>query len=586
MYDVEKKMLPIGIENFEEICTDEFYYVDKTMMIRDLLRRRGKVNLFTRPRRFGKSLNMSMLKYFFEIGRDRTIFDGLEITKETVLCEKNMGRFPVISVSLKSVDGAEYATARANLCAMVGNEAMRFYDLLSDSEKLSNQEKEAYRQLTTIDATGQSIYAMSDGVLMGGLKTLSMLLEKHYGKKAVILIDEYDVPLAKANEQGYYDQMIILIRSMFEQALKTNESLHFAVLTGCLRVSKESIFTGLNNLIVFSIADKDCGSYFGFTDDEVKGMLDYYELSDKYRTIKEWYNGYCFGDTDVYCPWDVINYVHKLLVDRTLMPQDYWINTSSNDVIRKLLEKASNETRNEIECLIAGEAVIKEVKEELTYRELYDTIENVWGVLFAAGYLTQRGEAEGKMRRLVIPNREILDIFVTQVRSWMQDKARENEARLHSFCEAFKNADEETVQATFEEYLSETVSIRDTAVRNELKENFYHGFLLGLLRFEKEWLVISNRESGKGYADIVIEIFREKLGIVIEMKYAENGNLDIACKEAMQQIEEREYVKQPYLDGMKRVIKCGMACHVKDCKVIFEECGGKEQILEKEKPLY
>lgn len=585
MYDVEKKMLPIGIENFEEICTDEFYYVDKTMMIRDLLRRRGKVNLFTRPRRFGKSLNMSMLKYFFEIGRDRTIFDGLEIAKETALCEKNMGRFPVISVSLKSVDGAEYATARANLCATIGNEAMRFYDLLSDSEKLSEREKEAYRQLTTIDATGQSIYAMSDGVLMGGLKTLSMLLEKHYGKKAIILIDEYDVPLAKANEQGYYDQMIVLIRSMFEQALKTNESLHFAVLTGCLRVSKESIFTGLNNLKVFSIADKDCGAYFGFTDDEVKGMLDYYELSDKYRIIKEWYNGYCFGNTDVYCPWDVISYVDKLLVDRTLMPQDYWINTSSNDVIRKLLEKASNETRNEIECLIAGEAVIKEVKEELTYRELYDTIENVWGVLFATGYLTQRGEADGKMRRLVIPNREILDIFVTQVRSWMQDKARENEARLHSFCAAFKNANAEAVQATFEEYLNETVSIRDTAVRNELKENFYHGFLLGLLRFEKEWLVISNRESGKGYADIVIEIFREKLGIVIEMKYAENGNLDTACKEAMQQIEDREYVKQPYLDGMKRVIKCGIACHAKACKVVFEECAGKEQILEKVKSI-
>lgn len=586
MYDVEKKMLPIGIENFEEICTDEFYYVDKTMMIRDLLRRRGKVNLFTRPRRFGKSLNMSMLKYFFEIGRDRTIFDGLEIAKETALCEKNMGRFPVISVSLKSVDGAEYATARANLCATIGNEAMRFYDLLSDSGKLSDREKEAYRQLTTIDATGQSIYAMSDGVLMGGLKTLSMLLEKHYGKKAVILIDEYDVPLAKANEQGYYDQMIILIRSMFEQALKTNESLHFAVLTGCLRVSRESIFTGLNNLKVFSIADKDCGAYFGFTDDEVKGMLDYYGLSDKYRMIKEWYNGYCFGNTDVYCPWDVISYVDKLLVDWTLMPQDYWINTSSNDVIRKLLEKASNETRNEIECLIAGEAVIKEVKEELTYRELYDTIENVWGVLFATGYLTQRGAAEGKMRRLVIPNREILDIFVTQVRSWMQDKARENEARLHTFCGAFKNADAETVQTTFEEYLNETVSIRDTAVRNELKENFYHGFLLGLLRFEEEWLVISNRESGKGYADIVIEIFREKLGIVIEMKYAENGNLDTACKEAMQQIEDREYVKQPYLDGMKQVIKCSIACHVKDCKVVFEEYGGKEKIPEKIKPIY
>lgn len=430
MYDVKKKMLPIGVESFEEIRKEDFYYVDKTAMIRELLCRRGKVNLFTRPRRFGKSLNMSMLKSFFQVNGDKTVFDDLDISREKELCERYMGKFPVISISLKSANGADYETACALLSSIIGNEAMRFYEL-SDSNKITDEEKKAYRQLITVDTTGQSVFAMSDAVLMGSLKTLSVLLEKHFGSKAVILIDEYDVPLAKAYERGYYDRMIILIRNMLEQALKTNDSLQFAVLTGCLRVAKESIFTGLNNLSVFSITDLEFSFSFGFTDDEVKEMLDHYELSDKYELIKEWYDGYHFGNTDIYCPWDVINYIHKLLANHTLPPQDFWSNTSGNDVVKKFLEKAPAHTRNEIERLIAGESVIKVINEELTYKALYDNIENLWSVLYITGYLTQQGEADGDMRRLVIPNREIHNIFMTQIRVWMQDKARENGERLN-----------------------------------------------------------------------------------------------------------------------------------------------------------
>lgn len=570
MYDVKKKMLPIGVESFEEIRKEDFYYVDKTAMIRELLCRRGKVNLFTRPRRFGKSLNMSMLKSFFQVNGDKTVFDDLDISREKELCERYMGKFPVISISLKSADGADYETACALLSSIIGNEAMRFYEL-SDSNKITDEEKKAYRQLITVDTTGQSVFAMSDAVLMGSLKTLSVLLEKHFGSKAVILIDEYDVPLAKAYERGYYDRMIILIRNMLEQALKTNDSLQFAVLTGCLRVAKESIFTGLNNLSVFSITDLEFSFSFGFTDDEVKEMLDHYELSDKYELIKEWYDGYHFGNTDIYCPWDVINYIHKLLANRTLPPQDFWSNTSGNDVVKKFLEKAPAHTRNEIERLIAGESVIKVINEELTYKALYDNIENLWSVLYITGYLTQQGEADGDMRRLVIPNREIHNIFMTQIRVWMQDKARENGERLDTFCEAFRRADGEMVRRIFTEYLNETVSIRDTAVRKDLKENFYHGFLLGLLRFKEDWRVISNRESGQGYADVVIEMFSERTGIVIEVKYAENGNLDKGCEEAIQQIRREGYVEQPRLDGMERIIMCGIACHVKDCRAVFEE---------------
>ena len=566
-----KKRLPIGMESFQEIRTEGCYYVDKTGLIRDLLYKCGKVNLFTRPRRFGKSLNMSMLKTFFEIGCDPALFDGLEIAEEQELCERYMGQFPVVSVSLKGVNGGDYATARALMCATIGEEALRLYDVLSNSEKLNAIEKKQYEQLIEMDTSGRESFVMSDAVLMGSLKTLCTLLYKHYGKKVIVLIDEYDVPLAKANEQGYYDQMILLIRNLFEQVLKTNDSLYFAVLTGCLRVSKESIFTGLNNLKVMSITDPECDAYFGFTDTEVKEMLAYYKLEEKYSSIKEWYDGYRFGDADVYCPWDVVVYVDKLCAKESIPPSDYWSNTSSNYILRKLLEQATPDTRDEIERLIAGETVWKEIKEELTYKELYDSIEHVWSVLFTTGYLTQRGEGTGRVRQLAIPNREIHNIFMTQIREWMQVEVRKDDTRLLEFCKAFEQADAEQVEQIFSGYLNDTISIRDTAVRKELKENFYHGFLLGLLRYRRDWKVLSNWESGRGYADIVIELFMQKMGIVIELKYVDDGNLEAGCQAALAQIEQEGYTSQPELDGMKKILKCAMACHVKDCKVMFEK---------------
>ena len=566
-----KKRLPIGMESFQKIRAEGCYYVDKTGLIRDLLYRSGEVNLFTRPRRFGKSLNMSMLKTFFEIGCDPALFEGLEIAEEQELCEQYMGQFPVVSISLKGVNGRDYATARALMCATIREEALRLYDVLSNSEKLNAIEKKQYEQLMEVDTSGRESFVMSDAVLMGSLKTLCTLLYKHYGKKAIVLIDEYDVPLAKANERGYYDQMILLIRNMFEQVLKTNDSLYFAVLTGCLRVSKESIFTGLNNLKVMSITDPECDAYFGFTDTEVKEMLAYYKLEEKYSSIKEWYDGYRFGDADVYCPWDVVVYVDKLCAKESIPPSDYWSNTSSNYILRKLLEQATPDTRDEIERLIAGETVWKEIREELTYKELYDSIEHVWSVLFTTGYLTQRGEGSGKVRQLAIPNREIHNIFMTQIREWMQVEVRKDDTRLLEFCKAFEQADAEQVEQIFSGYLNDTISIRDTAVRKELKENFYHGFLLGLLRYRRDWKVLSNRESGRGYADIVIELFMQKMGIVIALKYVDDGNLEAGCQAALAQIEQEGYTSQPELDGMKKILKCAMACHVKDCKVMFEK---------------
>ena len=565
-----QKRLPIGMESFQKIRTEGCYYVDKTRLIRDLLYRSGEVNLFTRPRRFGKSLNMSMLKTFFEIGCDPALFDGLEIAEEQELCEQYMGQFPVVSVSLKGVNGRDYATARALMCATIREEALRFQFLL-DSSQLTERERKQYEQLVEVDTSGRESFVMSDAVLMGSLKTLCTLLYKHYGKKAIVLIDEYDVPLAKANERGYYDQMILLIRNMFEQVLKTNDSLYFAVLTGCLRVSKESIFTGLNNLKVMSITDPECDAYFGFTDTEVKEMLAYYKLEEKYSSIKEWYDGYRFGDADVYCPWDVVVYVDKLCAKESIPPSDYWSNTSSNYILRKLLEQATPDTRDEIERLIAGETVWKEIREELTYKELYDSIEHVWSVLFTTGYLTKRGEGMGKVRQLAIPNREIHNIFMTQIREWMQVEVRKDDTRLLEFCKAFEQADAEQVEQIFSGYLNDTISIRDTAVRKELKENFYHGFLLGLLRYRRDWKVLSNRESGRGYADIVIELFMQKMGIVIALKYVDDGNLEAGCQAALAQIEQEGYTSQPELDGMKKILKCAMACHVKDCKVMFEK---------------
>jgi len=559
------KKLPIGIEDFEEICTAGFYYVDKTGFIKELLDDWGKVNLFTRPRRFGKSLNMSMLQHFLEIGCRKEVFDGLKIAEETVLCEEYMGKFPVISLSLKEVNGYDYETAKALLCYLIGSEAMRFQFLLEDN-KLTEEEKERYRQLIKVGDTGESAFVMSEDILMGSLKTLSELLEKHYGRKVIILIDEYDVPLAKAFDRGYYDQMVMLIRNLFGMALKTNNSLKFAVLTGCLRIAKESIFTGLNNLKVMSVLSSNCAEYFGFTDEEVRGLLDYYGLSEFYTTVKEWYDGYHFGNVDLYCPWDVICYCDELRGNRKLKPKNYWMNTSSNDVLRHFLEMVRGMSKYEIEQLMEGNTVEKAVRQELTYAELYDSIENIWSVLFTTGYLTCDGEPEGTLVRLKIPNLEVRDIFKEQILEWFQNTARRDGAALEAFCDAFRQGNAPEVERQFNAYLKKTISIRDTFVKGK-KENLYHGILLGLLSYKADWSVSSNRESGEGYSDIMVVIEEEETGIIIEVKYPGRADLEAGCREALEQIDDRHYEEILEELGVKTVLKYGIACYQKRCRV-------------------
>jgi hypothetical protein len=562
------KKLPIGIENFDKMRTCGFYYIDKTSFIKELLHSWGEVNLFTRPRRFGKSLNMDMLKSFFEIGCKPELFDGLDIAKEADLCQEYMGKFPVISVSLKGANGNDFETARAMMCSIIGSEAMRF-QFLQDSIRLSHKEKEAYDQLTTLGKNGQGRFLMSDDVLMSSLRVLSELLQKHYDQKVILLIDEYDVPLAKAFDKGYYEEMVTLICNMFGDALKTNSSMYFSVLTGCLRISKGSIFNGLNNLRVLTISDVQFDEYFGFTDQEVKELLEYYDLLEFYPTIKEWYDGYRFGNLDVYCPWDVICYCKKLLSNRRTQPEEYWINTSGNDVVRHFIEMAKGNTKSEIESLIEGNSVIKEVRQELTYRDLYDSVENVWSVLFTTGYLTQRGEPDGEKFNLVIPNKEIRSIFVSQIKEWFQRTARQDGATLHAFCEAFQVGDVAAVERQFQAYLKRTIAIRDTFVQKEKKENFYHGILLGLLGFAETWKISSNNESGEGYSDILIEIEDEDIGIVIEVKYSQNDNLEADCKAALAQIEKNRYQERFHDDGIQTIFKYGIACYKKRCRVLL-----------------
>ncbi|MCC8082460.1 MAG: ATP-binding protein [Lachnospiraceae bacterium] len=568
---MSKKKLPVGIEDFKEIRTEDFYYVDKTSMIRDLLNAWGKVNLFTRPRRFGKSLNMSMLKCFFEIGADGNLFNGLDISKETELCERYMGQFPVISISLKSVNASDYATARAMMCSVIGDEALRF-SFLSDSDRLLQEEKILYRQLIMADVTGQSVYAMTDAALTGSLKTLSRLLKKHYGKEVIILIDEYDVPLAKANENGYYEQMVCLMRGMFDQALKSNASLHFAVLTGCLRVSKESIFTGMNNQKIHSVTTVRFDEYFGFTDDEVRQMLHFYENEDKYETVREWYDGYHFGNTDVYCPWDVINYCAELIFDPFVRPQNYWINSSGNDIVRRFIQYSDvGRTRREIESLIAGETVVKEIHEELTYSELYDSIDNIWSVLFTTGYLTLAEKPTDEQYRLMIPNREIRNIFTQQIMTLFRENVQRDGKRLHDFCHALQTGDAAEAERLFTDYLDKTITIRDTFVRKEKKENFYHGILVGILGFKGDWYVKSNEQTGDGYSDILIEIEREDIGMIIEVKYADNAKYTDALTEAFDQIERLDYVNKLRNDDFHTVYKYGIACYKRRCRVQCEK---------------
>ena len=562
-----RKKLPIGIDGFEKLRTNDFYYADKTLFIKELLRNWGEVNLFTRPRRFGKTLNMSMLKCFFEVGSDPELFEGLKIAQEKELCKEYMGKFPVISISLKSVDGRSFESASVALRTLLGDEARRF-EFLRNSNKLSNDEKEAYAQLTETGSSQGGFYTMTKEMAASGLKTLSQLLAKHYGQKVILLIDEYDVPLDKAFQGGYYDEMISLIRNLLGNALKTNDSLYFAVLTGCLRISKESIFTGLNNLKVHTIADIRYDEYFGFTNSDVDELLEFYGLSSYKSVIRDWYDGYRFGDTDVYCPWDVINYCDELLADPGAEPENYWANTSGNDLIRRLLKKANQTTRNDVEQLINGDTITKTIRQELTYREVEDSIDNIWSVLYSTGYLTCRRRVPGKKMELALPNREVRELFIELVKDWFEETTQADSVRINRFCAAFPTEDTGVIQEMLSDYLWDSISVRDTAVRRNMKENFYHGMLLGLLQSQDSWLVKSNAETGEGYSDISIQT-PERVGIVIELKYADDGNLEKACAEALRQIEEKKYAEGLKRRGTKKIIKYGIAFWEKECMVMM-----------------
>ena len=562
-----RKKLPVGIENFEEFSKEDFYYVDKTMFLAELLQNWGKVNLFTRPRRFGKTLNMSMLKCFFEIGTDKSLFDGLRIAENKELCAEYQGQFPVIFISLKSVDGLTFASAAAALRTVIGREASRL-QFLRDSDKLSDEEKALYRQLVQTGTAQGGIYAMTDEALSASLNTLSQLLAKHYGRKVVILIDEYDVPLDKAFQGGYYDEMVSLIRNLFGNALKTNDSLQFAVLTGCLRISKESIFTGLNNLKVHTIADPRYEEYFGFTDADVDEMLAFYGLTAHKQVMRNWYDGYAFGKVSVYCPWDVINYCDLLLADPAAEPENYWANTSGNGIIRRLLQKADQTTRDEVEQLINGETIVKTVRQELTYRDIEDSIDNIWSVLYSTGYLTSKGRLPGKQMKLALPNREVWELFIDLVKDWFREETRADTSRINRFCAAFPKGDVATIQDMLHDYLWDSISVRDTAVRSNMKENFYHGMLLGLLQSQESWIVRSNAETGIGYSDISVAT-PDRLGMVIELKYAEDGNLERACAAALSQIEEKKYAEGLQRRGVKKILKYGIAFWEKECQVVL-----------------
>ena len=564
-----RKKLPIGIDGFEKIRTNDFYYADKTMFISELLHNWGEVNLFTRPRRFGKTLNMSMLKCFFEIGGKKQLFEGLKIAQEKELCEKYMGKFPVISISLKSVDGLNYETATAALRSVIGDEAARF-GFLEESRNLSMDEKASYLRLVNVDLSSEADYTMSDAALTGSLKTLSRLLAKHYGRNTILLIDEYDVPLDKAFQSGYYDQMVSLIRNMLGNVLKTNDSLYFAVLTGCLRISKESIFTGLNNLKIHTVSDARYDEYFGFTDEDVDELLGFYELTAYKDVIREWYDGYLFGKINVYCPWDVINYCDELLADPTVPPKNYWANTSGNSLILRLLQKADQTTKDQIEELINGGTIVKSIRQELTYREIDDSADNIWSVLYATGYLTGKHveNEDADIFALRIPNGEIAKLFTVLVQDWFRETTLADSTRINRFCQAFTSGDTAMIEDMLHDYLWDSISIRDSAVRKGMKENFYHGMLLGLLQSQGTWSIQSNAETGEGYSDISIRT-PERVGIIIEIKYAHNGNLENACAEALSQIEEKKYAVGLQRRGMKKILKYGIAFCEKECMVVM-----------------
>ena len=562
-----KKMLPIGIDNFEKLRTNDFYYVDKTGLIADLLCSWCEVTLFTRPRRFGKSLNMSMLEAFFSPDTDKSLFDGLKITKEKELCDQYMGKYPVISLSLKGMHAGNFNTAAALAIRIIRDAARRYETILTNSSSLNESDQRDFRELLDV--------SMPEQVLYRSLQTLSALLEKHYGQKVIILIDEYDVPLAKAHEQGYYDSMAVLIRNLFESTLKTNTSLKFAVLTGCMRISKESIFTGLNNLRVLGVAQERADEYFGFTDSEVRGLLDYYGCAEKYGEVREWYDGYRFGNKNVYCPWDVINYIDTVRFSSNPFPENYWMNSSGNAVVRKLLECSGNAAvKGELEALVNGETVEKTIHQELTYQDMYASIDTIWSVLFTTGYLTQRERIGGTRFRLAIPNREVRDIFAEQILELFREDVGKDGEMHARICEALRTKDIPAAEKLLGEYLRKTISIKDVSVRKSLRENFYHGILLAILSVKAGWNVQSNQESGDGYSDIIVRSDTDGTAMIFELKYADDRNMDAVCKKALKQIEDKQYAERLYDEGYERILNYGIAFYIKKCRVMVQETQG------------
>lgn len=558
-----KLMLPTGIEDFKEIRTDGYYYVDKTALIEQVLDKRSKVTLFTRPRRFGKTLNMSMLRYFFETGTDSKLFNGLYISQNAELCEKYMGKYPVIAISLKGVDADSYTKAKAQIIKIINREARRHRFLLK-SENLDSFDKELLTQLLSRQ--------MEEDTITSSLQELTELLEAHFSKKVVVLIDEYDVPLAKAYENGYYDKMVLLIRNLFGNVLKTNDSLAFAVLTGCLRIAKESIFTGLNNFTVYSITDEEFDETFGFTDREVQKMLAYYGLDSHFEEVKAWYDGYRFGTADVYCPWDVVYYCKDHQNNPNAEIKNYWINTSGNEFIQHFVDSMNDPhmlTKSELELLVSGDTVVKQVDEMITYKELYSNIDNMWSTLFMTGYLTQRGKEPDGRYHLAIPNREICDCMVRRVLALFKRSVSQNQELLRSFCNAMLASDAGTMEHALTEYMGKTISIRDSFAKS-IRENFYHGLLIGILGSQGAWKATSNKESGDGFSDILIEVNEDdlRIGMVLELKYSKTENaLDKECDDALQQIEDKNYDQELREKGYTKILKYGIAFYHKKCRV-------------------
>ena len=556
-------LLPTGVEDFEEIRTEGYYYVDKTALIEQILDKRSKVTLFTRPRRFGKTLNMSMVQHFFEIGTDPALFDGLHISENAELCEKYMGKYPVISISLKGVDANSYGEAKLELAKVINREARRYRFLLNDS-RMDFIDKELFTQLINPQ--------MEEYTLTNSLQDFTELLEKYFSQKVVVLIDEYDVPLAKAYENGFYDQMVLLIRKLFGNVLKTNNSLAFAVLTGCLRIAKESIFTGLNNFKVYSIANTEFDETFGFTDAEVMEMLNYYGLGNHFEEVKAWYDGYRFGNADVYCPWDVVNYCEDHKNNPNSELQNYWMNTSGNEVISHFVDSINDPhmlTKSELELLVSGDTVVKHIDEMVTYKELYSNIDNLWSTLFMTGYLTQRGrDADGRYY-LAIPNREICDIMIRRVLTLFRKSVSQNRELLRQFRNAMLAADADTMEHVLTKYMGKTISVRDSFTKS-IRENFYHGLLIGILGLQGDWKATSNKESGDGFSDILVEVNEDDLhiGMVLELKYSKTEKaLDKECNDALQQIEDKNYDHELREKGYTKILKYGIAFYHKKCRI-------------------